>query len=121
MRKFIKNIKKRKITGSTIVEVLVALTICMIIFSISLSIISKSQKNSNVRLKQKASLLLSNITENNLDEYRNFDSHEFTLSVDTEKNDSIKGICKVTLSVYDSEGKVLGKKIFLVNNQDKEY
>ena len=115
MRKFIKNIKTRVI-GSTIVEVIVALIICMIIFSISVSIILKSRISNNISLKQKASLVLSNISRNNLDEYVNFNSPEFTLSVDKEENDSIQDVYKVTISVFDSEGKVLGEKILLINN-----
>ena len=115
MRKFIKNIKTR-IIGSTIVEVIVALIICMIIFSISASIILKSRISNNISLKQKASLVLSNISRNNLDEYVNFNSPEFTLSVDKEENDSIQDVYKVTISVFDSEGKVLGEKILLINN-----
>ncbi len=115
MRKFIKNIKTRVI-GSTIVEVIVALIICMTIFSISVSIILKSRISNNISLKQKASLVLSNITRDNLDEYMNFNSPEFTLSVDTEENDSIQDVYKVTISVFDSEGKVLGEKILLINN-----
>ena len=115
MRKFIKNIKTR-IIGSTIVEVIVALIICMTIFSISVSIILKSRISNNISLKQKASLVLSNISRNNLDEYVNFNSPEFTLSVDKEENDSIQDVYKVTISVFDSEGKVLGEKILLINN-----
>ncbi|HBL77428.1 MAG: hypothetical protein A2W90_21335 [Bacteroidetes bacterium GWF2_42_66] len=117
MKKFFKAYNRQKLIASSVMEVIVALIVCMIIFSISTSIILKSQKSNNISLKQKARLTLTNITRNNWEEYADFNCQGFEISVVSEENDSMQNICRVIVSACDNEGRMLGEKVFMENKQ----
>ena len=103
------------LVASSVMEVVVALIICMILFSISTNIILKNQRSNNIVLKYKAKLILSSITRNNIDEYANYNVPGIVISVTKVRNDSLKNICSITVSVCDHEKRILCEKIFLGN------
>ena len=47
---------KQKIKGSTLVEVLIAILVCLIVFSLAQSILLKMEKDYNTRLRLKADM-----------------------------------------------------------------
>lgn len=113
LKKFI-NSYKRKVPASSLVEVIVALTICMVIFLIAMSVILQSQKSNNVRLRQKALFLLSGIEITKLGK----DSvvHDGSLRIEkiTLTNDTLEGVSQVNVMVLDNLGHLLGQKVIWV-------
>ncbi len=109
-----------KLSGSSIMEVIIALAICLIIFFISIAIISRSYKDNNVILRYKANFILSNITDDNFEEYEGFDKDGIKLSVKMEESDTIQNIATVKIYAHSYAGKLIGKKVFLINGVKEE-
>lgn len=111
LRKFFKHCTRRKLRASSIVEVIVALAICMIIFMISMSVIINSQRSNNIRLKQKAQFRLSTIDVNNLQQDTTFENGSLRLESSIQINDTIPGVSSISYSVYDNAGHKIGMKV----------
>jgi len=114
LKRFFDHIKRTKLRASSIVEVIVALAICMIIFMISMSVIVNSQRSNNIRLKQKAQFILSVINGNIQEKDTTFDNESLRLKTTVQKNDTISGVSKVNYSVFDNSGHLLGMKVIWV-------
>ena len=112
LKRFFDQLKHRKLHASSIVEVIVALAICLIIFMISMSVILNSQRSNNIRLKQKAQFVLSAIDANNLPENASFDKGSLQLEKNIQENDTIPGVSVISYSIYDNAGHKLAMKVF---------
>lgn len=113
-KRFFDHLKQTKLRASSIVEVIVALAICMILFMISMSVIVNSQRSNNIRLKQKAQFVLSAINGNIQEKDTTFDNESLRLKTTVQKNDTISGVSKVSYSVFDNSGHLLGMKVIWV-------
>lgn len=113
-KRFFDHFKRTKLRASSIVEVIVALAICMIIFMISMSVIVNSQRSNNIRLKQKAQFILSEINGNIQEKDTTFDNGSLRLQTTIQKNDTISEVSKVNYSVFDNSGHLLGMKVIWV-------
>lgn len=113
-KSFFNYFKRTKLMASSIVEVIVALAICMIIFMISMSVIVNSQRSNNIRLKQKAQFILSVINGNIQEKDTTFDNGSLRLKTTVQKNDTISGVSSVSYSVFDNSNHVLGMKVIWV-------
>ena len=119
MKKFIKTYRKQKLRASTIVEVIVALIICMIVFTISMTIVLKSQKNNNISSKQKAQLILSNFSRKNLDIISNSESDQLKVSINSTKIDTLQDTQKIIVSIVDNMGKTVGSKTIWMKSAEQ--
>lgn len=111
LKKYIDYFKREKLHASSIVEVIVALAICMIIFGISMSVIVNSQRSNNIRLKQKAQFILSTIDANTLKQDSSLENGSLRLEANIQKNDTIPGVSRISYSVFDNAGHKLGMKV----------
>jgi len=114
LKRFFDHFKRTKLRASSIVEVIVALAICMIIFMISMSVIVNSQRSNNIRLKQKAQFILSVVNGNIQQEDTTFDNGSLRLETTFQKNDTISGVSKVSYLVFDNSSHLLGMKVIWV-------
>lgn len=113
-KRFFDYFKRTKLRASSIVEVTVALAICMIIFMISMSVIVNSQRSNNIRLKQKAQFVLSVINGNIQEKDTTFDNESLRLITTVQKNDTISGVSRVNYSVFDNSNHLIGMKVIWV-------
>lgn len=118
--KYIKN----KIRGSTVLEVVVSLTICMIIFSISMRFILKMQTSNNTETKQRAELMLM-CAMADLETFGALDPGLYrhgnlSLMIDTVSCQTYPGLCQVSLSVRLSEGKIIRTVSFYIRKTSHE-
>jgi type II secretory pathway pseudopilin PulG len=97
--------------ASSIIEVIVALAICMIIFGIAMSVIVKSQQSNNIRLKQKAQFILTTIDTDTLKQSSGLENGSLSLEAIVHKNDTIPGVSIISYSVFDNTGHKLGMKV----------
>jgi type II secretory pathway pseudopilin PulG len=111
LKNYIDFLKKKKLRASSIVEVIVALAICMILFAISMSVIVNSQRSNNIRLKQKAQFILSTIDANTLKQDSNLENGSLRLEATIQKNDTIAGVSRITYSIFDNAGHRIGMKV----------
>jgi hypothetical protein len=111
LKRFIKYINPKKFRASSIIEVIVALAICMIIFGISMSVIVNSQRSNNIRLKQKAQFILSMVDLNTLKQDSSLENGSLRLEATIQKNDTIPGVSKISYSVFDNVGHLIGMKV----------
>lgn len=102
--------------ASSLVEVIVALTICMIIFLIAMSVILQSQKSNNVRLRQKAQFLLSGIEFSKLLKDSLTEDGSLRIEKITLTNDTLEGISQVNFLVLDNSGHLLGQKVIWIES-----
>lgn len=109
-----------KIPGSTVLEVIVSLTICMIIFTISMRVILNIQTNNNIETKQRAILLASRdriwddpISEDLSKDYVIEDGN-LLLESDTLLDDQFPELVLVTQTVKLKDGRSIQKSSFLV-------
>ena len=115
LKKFIKSYK-RKMPASSLVEVIVALTICMIIFLIAMSVILQSQKSNSIRLRQKAQFLLSGIEFSKLLKDSLTEDGSLRIEKITLTNDTLEGISQVNFLVLDNSGHLLGQKVIWIES-----
>nr|WP_319511361.1 hypothetical protein [uncultured Draconibacterium sp.] len=113
---FVKTLK-----GSTMVEVLMAILVCLIIFSLSLSILLNIEKNHNTRLKLKADLLYE-LTNN--DNTPSISETRITNGLNvrttyTPYNDSRELYIK-SVVISTKSGKRLSEKHLLTKTLDEE-
>lgn len=111
LKNYIDYLKKTKFRASSIVEVIVALAICMVIFGISISVIVNSQRSNNIRLKQKAQFILSTIDANTLKQDSSLENGSLRLEATIQKNDTIPGVSRISYSIFDNAGHKLGMKV----------
>ncbi|HLN74515.1 MAG TPA: hypothetical protein VK205_14580 [Prolixibacteraceae bacterium] len=111
LRKFINSLVKKKLFASTIVEVIVALAICMIIFLIAMNVIVNSQRSNNIRLKQKAQFILSTLNADVQNPDSVFENGSLHLETIQQFNDTIPGVCRLNYVVMDNAGHVLATKV----------
>ncbi len=112
---YIKSIIYKKERGASLIEVIVALVICMIVFVLSTNILLKNEQTNNVRLKQKALLILSpqlyKEGSSEIDEYMGF-----KIYVETNINDSISILKDLYVIAKDNNGKILAKRFVIVED-----
>jgi len=111
LKRFFDHFKQKKLSASSIVEVIVALAICITIFLISMTVITNSQRSNNIRLKQKAQFILSTIDANNILQSTSFDNGSLRLETNIQENDTIPDIRIISYSVFDNAGHKLGMKV----------
>lgn len=113
---YIKSIISRKERGSSLIEVIIALVICMIIFILSTNILLKNEQTNNVRLKQKALLVLSpqlfNEGSSEVDNYLGLKIH-----IETDTNDSIPNLKNLHMIAKDNNGKILAKRFAIIEQE----
>jgi hypothetical protein len=100
-----------RVRASSIVEVIVALAICMIIFGISISVILNSQRSNSIRLKQKAQFILSVIDMNRIKRDSSFENGSLRLEASVQEFDTIPGVSRIHYLVIDNAGHQLGMKV----------
>lgn len=113
---FVKTLK-----GSTMVEVLMAILVCLIIFSLSLSILLNIEKNHNTRLKLKADLLYELTNNDNapsISETRITNGLNVSTTY-TPYNDSRELYIK-SVVISTKSGKRLSEKHLLTKTLDEE-
>ena len=113
---FVKTLK-----GSTMVEVLMAILVCLIIFSLSLSILLNIEKNHNTRLKLKADLLYeltNNDTAPSISETRETNGFNVRTTY-TPYNDSRELYIK-SVVISTKSGKRLSEKHLLTKTLNEE-
>ncbi len=113
---------KRKLQASTLIEVIVSLAICLIIFSVSIRFILNIRLNDNLETKQKAELLLScptdSITGPGPDQAA--DSSNLVLQADTATDSIYTGLKRVTRSVSLKDGRTICQEIFFTKVKNEE-
>lgn len=114
LKRFFDYFKQKKFRASSIVEVIVALAICITIFLISMTVIINSQRSNNIRLKQKAQLILSTVGADNQLQDASFDNGSLRLETDIQEKDTIPDIRIVSYSVFDNAGHKLGMKVIWI-------
>jgi len=118
LRKSFKLCTRKKFRASSIIEVIVALAICMIIFVIATSVIVNSQRSNNIRLKQKAQFILSTIEATTLTQDSTLDNGSLRIEKTVQKNDTIEGVSKISYSVLDNAGHRLGMKLIWLATEE---
>ncbi len=109
-----------KIPGSTVLEVIVSLTICMIIFTISMRVILNIQTNHNIETKQRAVLLTSrdriwdDSVSVGLSNDHVIEDGNLQLESDTLPDDQFPDLVQVTQIVKLKDGRSIQKSSFLV-------
>lgn len=118
------NYFKKQFRGSTVLEVIVSLTICMIIFSISIRFILKMQTTDNMETRQRAELLISRAAAGfEAPEDLNpvlYNERNLTLQADTLSDETYPGLNLVNLSVRLSGGKMVRQVSFYVRKAKQE-
>lgn len=114
LKKFIESFIHKKSRASSIVEVIVALAICLIIFLISMSVIVNSQRSNNIRLKQKAQFILSTIDSDSLFQGTNQDYGSLRIEKSIQECDTIEGLSIISYSAFDNAGHKIGMKVIWV-------
>lgn len=118
------NCFKKQFRGSTVLEVIVSLTICMIIFSISMRFILKMQTTDNMETMQRAELLISRAAAGfkapEDPEPVLYKDRNLTLQADTLSDETYPGLNLVTLSVRLSGGKMVRQVSFYVRQAKQE-
>lgn len=104
------NLLQKKLRASSMVEVLVALSICLIIFMIAMSVLMNSQRSNNIRLKQKAQFILSTVEVDSLRKNISFDKGALRLECIIRNNDTIPGVSIIGCSVFYNANHRLGMK-----------
>jgi len=111
MQKYVlKKFTKTKLLSSSITEVVVALSICMIIFFISMTVIMNSQKNNNILSKQEAQLIISTVDEYSLSNDSIDISNKLILKTDIQESDSYPGLYKLNFAIYNRTNQRLAMK-----------
>ncbi len=111
----------RRFRGSTVLEVIVSLTICLIIFSISTRFILKMQTGGNIRTKQRAELLLGRVMTSYADSagflYRD---GNLVPEADTLPDETYPELRRVTLTVRLTGGRTIRQTSFYIRNEKQE-
>ncbi|MDP4292642.1 MAG: hypothetical protein Q8908_16300 [Bacteroidota bacterium] len=110
----LRKIAVARVNASTLLETLVALVICMVIFFMALSVILRSQTSDNVKERLEANALAESYAG---DDTRGF--HVFPDSIKTGKlivvektidNDTILGLYLLELEVFSEQKVLLAEK-----------
>ena len=126
--KFTKKSAERKLQASTLIEVIISLAICLIIFSVSMRFILNIRLNDNLASKQKAELLLScppDSMEAPADLKLPRDStaiSNLVLQADTATDSIYTGLKRITRSVRLKDGRTVSQEIFftrIINDEDQ--
>ncbi|MDD4191840.1 MAG: hypothetical protein PHI28_10940 [Mangrovibacterium sp.] len=111
----------RRFRGSTVLEVIVSLTICLIIFSISTRFILKMQTGGNIRTKQRAELLLGRVMTSYADSagflYRD---GNLVPEADTLPDETYPELRRVTLTVRLTGGRTIRQTSFYIRKEKQE-
>jgi hypothetical protein len=110
LKSFINFTFRTKIRSSSIIEVVVALSICMIIFFISMTVILNCRKSNDIRLRQEAQLILSTFNENLIQNDSVFVSKKFFLETIIHECDTIPGIYQINFCIFNLANQKLGMK-----------
>lgn len=112
---------KTRLKASSLVEVLVAVAVCMLVFSVSMMILLKVDRENNVHLRLKADLIQQQLEIT-------IKKDPITAPKDTiileglviyrnvEQNDSLSGIWTVTHRIFSKNGTPLSVKKYLTRN-----
>ena len=118
---------KRKCRASSLVEVLVAIVVCMIVFTLSMTILLKADQGSNPIIKLRANFIYSHNREQlleNIDHLTGMD----TLTIDginicrtVEPVDSLTNVLGVTFRVFDkNQIPLFVDKVLISNNLNED-
>ena len=95
---------KKQIKASSVLEVIIALTICMIIFSIAMRTILNLQSSNNIITEQKAEILVNMVKNENLNYLRN---GNLIFQSDSITNELYPELNMVTLTVKHVNGRII--------------
>lgn len=116
-------IKSRKLflkfKGSSLVEVLVAIAICMTIFSIALAILLKANQENSTRLKLQANLfqeeLITKVRLNGIEENTDFVEQEgLIVQFEYTDREDYANMKQVTIRILSKNGTPLAIKTLIV-------
>ena len=115
----------KKLMSSTLVEVLVAVAICLIVFTMALNILIKSESENNTRLTLKAELaqerIISFIKETSNLESDTINIDGMVVSTEIISHDEFPGLYCLTCKVFTKNMKPLAvKQILLKKEHDKQ-
>ena len=108
-----------KLDASTLVEVLVAVAVCMLIFSISMTIILKVDRENSLHQKLTADLIHQQLKEELQHETLKQTEDTLTISglticLNIEPVDSIAGVWEISNRIYSRNGTPLSVKRYFV-------
>lgn len=121
---FVHYFLKKKVKASTLVEVLVAIAVCMIVFTLAMTILLKADQESNSLLKLKAGLAYPELVEQ-LDESIEIGTdtlylNGLVIARTVEPVDSLTDVMAVTFHAYDNNKIPLSVKRVLIEISQSE-
>ena len=112
---------RKQTKGSTVLEVIVSLTICLIIFSISTRFILKMQTGNNIRTKQRAELLLGRVMTSYADSAGSlYRDGNLVPEADTLPDETYPELRRITLTVRLTQGRAIRQTSFYIRKEKQE-
>jgi len=111
----------RKIKGSTLIEVIVAMVITMTIMGIAFRVLENLNRTSNTRLKVNAMLKAEQVIETAVEEHelidQTYDEQYMLIYKTVERYHNQEGICVIRVEVFDRDQKKICEKKQIVEAQ----
>ena len=111
----------RKIKGSTLIEVIVAMVITMTIMGIGFKVLANLNRTGNTRLKVNAMLKAEEVIETSVENHelfdQTFDKQYMMIYKTIEKYNNREDICVIKVEVFDRNQKKICEKKQIIETQ----